>query len=39
MLGDKERCIEAGMDGYISKPVHTTHLLDTIDGYLLQKTI
>jgi len=38
MLGDKERCIEAGMDGYISKPVHTTHLLNTIDGYLLQKT-
>jgi signal transduction histidine kinase/ActR/RegA family two-component response regulator len=39
MLGDKERCLEAGMDGYISKPVHPVHLLNTIDEYLLQKTV
>ena len=34
MSGDKERCLEAGMNGYISKPVHATHLLSTIDQYL-----
>lgn len=38
MLGDKERCLEAGMDGYISKPVHPVHLLNTIDEYLMEKT-
>ena len=39
MNGDKERCLEAGMNGYISKPVHPAHLLSTVDEYLLQKTI
>lgn len=34
MSGDKERCLEAGMDGYISKPVHPSGLLETVDGYL-----
>jgi signal transduction histidine kinase/CheY-like chemotaxis protein len=39
MNGDKERCLEAGMNGYISKPVHPAHLLTTVDEYLLQKAI
>lgn len=39
MLGDKERCLDAGMDGYISKPVHPTHLLHMIDEFMLQKAI
>jgi signal transduction histidine kinase/CheY-like chemotaxis protein len=38
MQGDKQRCLDAGMDGYISKPVHPVHLLNTIEEYLLQKT-
>jgi two-component system, sensor histidine kinase len=38
MNGDKERCLEAGMNGYISKPVHPAHLLSTVDEYLLQGT-
>lgn len=37
MNGDKERCLEAGMNGYISKPVHPSTLLSTVDDILLHK--
>ena len=33
MTGDKERCLSAGMNAYISKPVHSAHLLATIEAY------
>lgn len=31
MAGDKERCLEAGMDGYVSKPVRPDELFEAID--------
>ena len=34
MKGDKERCLEAGMDGYISKPVKRQTLFAEIDRVL-----
>jgi two-component system, sensor histidine kinase and response regulator len=30
MKGDEERCLEAGMDGYISKPIQADSLLGMI---------
>jgi two-component system, sensor histidine kinase and response regulator len=32
MKGDRERCLEAGMDAYISKPVHIEELLQVTEG-------
>ena len=34
MNGDRERCLDAGMDAYISKPVQPSHLVATIEKYL-----
>ncbi len=39
MTGDKERCLEAGMNGYISKPVHPSHLLATVDEFLANRAM
>jgi len=30
MKGDRERCLEAGMDGYVSKPIHSKQLFEVI---------
>jgi CheY-like chemotaxis protein/HPt (histidine-containing phosphotransfer) domain-containing protein len=32
MKGDQERCLAAGMDGYISKPLQAAHFLKVIEG-------
>jgi CheY-like chemotaxis protein len=32
MTGDRERCLEAGMDAYISKPLSVKDLFATIEG-------
>ena len=34
MKGDKERCLEAGMDGYISKPVRPQELDGILEQYI-----
>lgn len=43
MMGDRERCIQAQMDEYLSKPLQQNHLIQTIlkcatlGGALLEK--
>ena len=32
MEGDRERLLASGMDGYISKPVHSRELFDVIES-------
>jgi PAS domain S-box-containing protein len=35
LKGDQERCLEAGMDAYITKPLQTNELLRTIAGLVV----
>ena len=34
MKGDRERCIQAGMDGYLSKPIHSQELYELLEKYI-----
>jgi PAS domain S-box-containing protein len=34
MKGDRERCLEAGMDGYVSKPIHSEDVAREMDRVL-----
>ena len=34
MLGDRERCLEAGCDGYIPKPIDAKHFARTVATFL-----
>jgi CheY-like chemotaxis protein len=38
MKGDRERCIEAGMDGYVSKPISSQELEEALAGVLLVRS-
>jgi CheY-like chemotaxis protein len=31
MEGDRERCLAAGMDGYVAKPIHAQNLFQEIE--------
>jgi CheY-like chemotaxis protein len=37
LKGDQERCIAAGMNGYVSKPIRTSELFSAIEGLLDKK--
>jgi CheY-like chemotaxis protein len=32
MAGDRERCLEAGMDGYVSKPINAQELAEALEA-------
>jgi signal transduction histidine kinase/ActR/RegA family two-component response regulator len=38
MAGDRERCLDSGMDGYIAKPIHPGELMGLITGITAQRT-
>ena len=39
MKGDRERCIEAGMDGYLSKPIRPQELDEVLDSYVTRERV
>ena len=34
MVGDRQRCLESGMDGYIAKPIRANELFETMEAVL-----
>jgi two-component system, sensor histidine kinase and response regulator len=39
MQGDREKCLEAGMDGYISKPVNGAKLAEVLRSHVRQNAV
>jgi CheY-like chemotaxis protein len=37
LVGDQERCLTAGMDGYVSKPIRTHQLFAAIERFFVQE--
>ncbi len=38
MKGDKDRCLAAGMDAYITKPIHSPDLFEMVRTYGKQES-
>jgi CheY-like chemotaxis protein len=39
LKGDREQCLEAGMDGYLSKPIRPQELDAVLEIYMTQKSV
>jgi signal transduction histidine kinase/CheY-like chemotaxis protein len=37
MKGDRERCLDAGMNGYLTKPIRSHELDDMLDKYIVRR--
>jgi CheY-like chemotaxis protein len=37
LKGDREKCLEAGMDGFVSKPVSRTEIIEVLNRWLEEK--
>jgi two-component system sensor histidine kinase/response regulator len=38
MKGDREKCLAAGMDGYLTKPIRTVELDEVLKKYLARRS-
>ena len=38
MVGDRERVLEAGFNGYISKPINPRNFVEQVESYLVSRT-
>ena len=38
MKGDREKCLEVGMDGYVSKPLRASDVYEVVEGLVLPNT-
>jgi len=39
LKGDQERCLAAGMDGYVSKPIRTVELFAAIESVMQDRSV
>ena len=39
LKGDRERCLAAGMDGYVSKPIRTIELFAAIESVMQDRSV